>query len=338
MTAGFDMTTRYLGLDLANPVVPSSSPLTGDIDHLHELVEAGAPAVVLPSLFEEQVIHEALSVNRSLDQAAGASPEAAEGYFPELDTYNTGVGGYLDLLSAAKQELSIPVIASLNGDSFGGWTLYARILQDRGADALELNIYHIAADADMTGSAVEAMYLKLVESVRDAVDIPFAVKVGPYFSSLGSFAHRLAGAGADGLVLFNRFYQPDLDLDTLEVKRDLDLSRPSDSRLSLRWIGMLAGRVDCDLAATTGIHSGSDVVKMLLVGADVAMMAAALLLNGPAHLRTVIDEASTWFTERDYDSVTQARGSMSHEHVADPSGFERANYMKTLTNYAPDWA
>jgi dihydroorotate dehydrogenase (fumarate) len=338
MTSGFDMTTRYLGLELAHPVVPSSSPLTGDIDHLHELAEAGAPAVVLPSLFEEQVIHDALSIHRGLDQSAGAQPEAPEGYFPELDDYNTGPGGYLDLLTAAKRELSIPVIASLNGDSFGGWTLYARILQDRGADALELNIYHIAADANESGSAVEAMYLKLVESVRDAVDIPFAVKIGPYFSSLGSFAHKLASAGADGLVLFNRFYQPDLDLDTLKVKRDLDLSRPSDSRLALRWIGMLSGRVDCDLAATTGIHSGSDVVKMLLVGADITMMAAALLLNGPAHLRTVVDDANTWFEERDYTSVSQARGSMSHEHVADPSGFERANYMKALTEYAPDWA
>jgi dihydroorotate dehydrogenase (fumarate) len=332
------MSTTYLGLNLAHPVVPSSSPLTGDIDHLHELVEAGAPAVVLPSLFEEQVIHEALSLHRSLDQASGATPEAPEGYFPELDTYNTGPGGYLDLLAAAKRELPIPVIASLNGDSFGGWTLYARILQDRGADALELNIYHIAGDADVSGSAVEAMYLKLVESVRDAIDIPFAVKIGPYFSSLGSFAHKLSSAGADGLVLFNRFYQPDLDLETLKVKPDLDLSRSADSRLPLRWIGMLSGRVDCALAATTGIHTATDVVKMLLVGANITMMAAALLLNGPGHLRTVTDGVEAWFTDHGYTSVSQARGSMSHEHVADPSGFERANYMKALTNYAPDWA
>ena len=332
MTSGFDMSTTYLGLELAHPVVPSSSPFTGDIDHLHQLVEAGAPAVVLPSLFEEQVIHEALSVHRSLDQSSGSIAEAPEGFFPELDSYNTGATGYLDLLVAAKKELSIPVIASLNGDSFGGWTLYARILQDRGADALELNIYHIAADPDVTGTAVEAMYLKLVESVRDAV------KIGPYFSSLASFAPRLASAGADGLVLFNRFYQPDLDLDTLRVKPDLDLSRSPDSRLPLRWIGMLSGRVDCDLAATTGIHTASDVIKMLLVGADITMMAAALLMNGPGHLRTVTDEVSRWFTEREYASVSQARGSMSHEHVPDPAGFERANYMKTLTNYAPDWA
>jgi dihydroorotate dehydrogenase (fumarate) len=334
---GFDMSTTYLGLELAHPVVPSSSPLTGDIDHLHELAEAGAPAVVLPSLFEEQVIHEALSLHRSLDQSSGATSEAAEGYFPELDTYNTGPGGYLDLLTSAKKELSIPVIASLNGDSFGGWTLYARILQDRGADALELNIYHIAGDADVSGSGVESMYLKLVESVRDAIDIPFAVKIGPYFSSLGSFAHKLASAGADGLVLFNRFYQPDLDLDTLRVKPDLDLSRSADGRLPLRWIGMLAGRVDCALAATTGIHTATDVVKMLLVGADITMMAAALLLNGPGHLRTVTDGVETWFTDHGYSSVSQARGSMSQEHVEDPSGFERANYMKALTNYAPDW-
>lgn len=338
MSTGFDMSTTYLGLTLAHPVVPSSSPLTGDIDHLHELVEAGAPAVVLPSLFEEQVVHEALSVNRSLDQSSGSIAEAPEGFFPELDTYNTGPGGYLDLLTAAKSELPIPVIASLNGDSFGGWTLYARILQDRGADALELNIYHIAGDSDVSGSAVEAMYLKLVESVRDAIDIPLAVKIGPYFSSLGSFAHKLASAGADGLVLFNRFYQPDLDLDTLKVKPDLDLSRSPDSRLPLRWIGMLAGRVDCDLAATTGIHTAADVIKMVMVGADITMMAAALLLNGPSHLRTVTEEVARWFTEREYSSIAQARGSMSHEHVPDPSGFERSNYMKTLTNFAPDWA
>ena len=333
-----DLSTRYLGLELTNPVVASSSPLTGSVETLLQLENAGVGAVVLPSLFEEQIEHEAMAVHHGIEAGAEHHAEAAGGYFPELDTYNTGAGGYLDLLTAAKRELSIPVIASLNGDSFGGWTLYARILEDRGADALELNIYHIAADADTSGSAVEAMYLKLVESVRDAVDIPFAVKVGPYFSSLGSFAHKLSAAGADGLVLFNRFYQPDLDLDTLQVKRDLDLSRPSDSRLALRWIGMLAGRVDCQLAATTGIHTGADVVKMLLVGADVTMMAAALLLNGPAHLRTVIDDAATWFSEREYASVSQARGSMSHEHVADPSGFERANYMKALTNYAPDWA
>lgn len=338
MTPQFDMRTKYLGLELAHPIVASSSPLTGDLDHLHALAEAGAAAVVLPSLFEEQVTHEALALHRSLDQGSGASPEATTGYFPEMDSYNTGAASYLDLLEAAKQQLSIPVLASLNGSSAGGWTLYAKILADRGADALELNIYHIAGDPKVTGAGVEATYLRLVESVRNAIDIPLAVKIGPYFSSLGSFAHRLSGAGADALVLFNRFYQPDIDVETLSVRPDLDLSTSADLRLPLRWIGMLAGRVDCDLAATSGVHDHLDVVKMLFAGADVTMMASALLRHGPAHLSATLTAASEWFRAHDYRSVSQARGSMSQAHVSDPAGYERSNYMRTITSYSPDWA
>lgn len=333
----FDTTTTYLGFTLPHPIVPSAGPFTGEIDHLHRLVDAGAPMVVLPSLFEEQVEHEAMAIHRGLDTSAGISPEAPEGYFPEMDGYNTGPEGYLELLGRAKEELDIPVVASLNGDSPGGWTLYARILEDRGADALELNIYHIASDGDISGSAVESSYVHLVESVRKAVDIPLAVKIGPYFSSLGSFSHRLTQAGADALVLFNRFYQPDIDLETLHLKRDLELSRSSDSLLVLRWIGMLSGRVDCQLAATTGIHTAEDAVKMILVGADVTMMTSALLLNGHDHLATVRQGLETWFIEHEYDSVGQARGSASHANIADPSAFERANYMKTLIAFSSRW-
>ena len=335
--ATFDTTTTYLGFTLPHPVVPSAGPFTGTIDHLHRLVDAGAPMVVLPSLFEEQVEHDAMAIHRGLDQSAGISPEAPEGYFPEMDGYNTGPEGYLELLGTAKDELDIPIVASLNGDSPGGWTLYARILEDRGADALELNIYHIASDHDISGSAVESSYLRLVETVRQAVDVPLAVKIGPYFSSMGAFAHRLTGAGADALVLFNRFYQPDLELETLELKRDLELSRSSDSLLALRWIGMLSGRVACQLAATTGIHTAEDAVKMLLVGADITMMTSALLLNGHDHLRTVTDGMRQWFVDHEYSSISQARGSASHANIADPSAFERANYMKTLIAYSSQW-
>ena len=331
-----DLSTTYLGLDLEHPVVPSASPLTGDIDSLHRLVEAGAPAVVMRSLFEEQIVHEALSIHRGLDFAAGASPEAPGGYLPELEDYNTGPAGYLDLLKRIKDELHIPVIASLNGDSPGGWTLYAKILEGRGADALELNIYHIAGDPDISGSAVESSYLRLVESVRAAIDIPLAVKIGPFFSSMAAFAHRLGIAGADGLVLFNRFYQPDLDLETLTLRPDLELSRSADSLLVLRWIGMLAGRVDSDLAATSGIHTSEDAVRMLLAGADVTMMASALLINGPEHLRGVVDGLRAWLWERGYASASQARGSASHVNIADPSAYERGNYMRTLLSYSQD--
>lgn len=329
-----DLSTEYLGLELAHPIIPSASPLTGSIDSLHQLVEAGAPAVVLPSLFEEQIVQEALSIHRGLDFAAGASPEAPEGYLPELDGYNTGPGEYLDLIVRAKEELQIPVIASLNGDSPGGWTLYAKILEGRGADALELNIYHVAADPEVNSTSVEASYLRLVESVTKAIDLPVAVKIAPFFSSMASFAHQLAEAGASALVLFNRFYQPDLDLETLKMRPNLELSQSSESRLVLRWIGMMAGRVDSQFAATTGIHTAEDVARMILVGADVTMMASALLRNGPGHLAATLEDVRAWFWEHGYDSVSQARGSASSVNIADPAAYERGNYMKTLLSYS----
>lgn len=329
-----NLTTRYLGLDLANPLVPSASPLTGDVDTILALEAAGAAAVVLPSLFEEQIEHEAMAVHEALDYGMDFSPEATGGYFPEMDDYNTGPGEYLSLLNRAKTEATIPVIASLNGTSTGGWTVYARILEDSGADALELNIYLVAADVDRAGIDVETDYLRLVESVRKAVRVPLAIKVGPFFSSTANMARRLVAAGADGLVLFNRFYQPDINLDDLAVVPNLVLSTSDDLRLPLRWISILKGRIEASLAATTGVHTSDDVLKLILAGADVTMMAAALLRNGPEHITGVVDGVAQWLTSGGYDSLEQAKGSLSQVSSPDPTAFERSNYMRTLTTYA----
>ncbi|MDH3754137.1 MAG: dihydroorotate dehydrogenase-like protein [Acidimicrobiia bacterium] len=331
-----DLTTRYLGLTLGHPIVASSSPLTGSIDSLLALQEAGAAAVVLPSLFEEQVEHDSLALDHGFEVGAEFNAETYGGYFPELDDYNAGDEEYLDVLVAAKRELTIPVIASLNGTSEGGWTSYATSLQDEGADALELNIYLVAADPDATSLEVEDRYLRLVESVRSAIDIPLAVKIGPSFSSPVNMARRLAAAGADALVLFNRFYQPDIDLGTLDVSPDLVLSSPAEMRLILRWIAIMRGRIDAELAATTGVHDADGVVKLILAGADVTMMTSALLQHGPGHIATVLDGVRDWFTEREYTSLDQARGSVSQASVPDPTAFERANYMRTLLSYAPE--
>lgn len=329
-----NLATTYLGLELANPIVASSSPLTREVDTLLQLEEAGAAAVVLPSLFEEQIEHDAMAVHAALDYGSEFSAESIGGYFPEMDDYNTGAGDYLDRLRAAKEALTIPVIASLNGDSPGGWTLYARIIEDAGADALELNIYLIAADMEKTGVEVADDYLRLVGRVREAVSIPLAVKVGPYFSSMANMARRLVDAGADGLVLFNRFYQPDIDLETLTVGPNLVLSTSAELRLVLRWMAILHGRLDASLAATSGVHTSEDVVKLILSGADVTMMASALLKNGPGHIRTVLDGMAKWFEERDYESVRQARGSLSQRSSPDPAAFERSNYMHALVEYS----
>ena len=332
-----DMTTTYLGLELPHPVVPSASPLTGDIDHIHALVGAGAPAFVLPSLFEEQIIHDELAVHFALELGADGFGEAPGGFLPQLDDYNTGPEDYLNLIRRAKAEVSVPVIGSLNGSSTGGWTMFAQILADHGVDALELNIYKIAADTSMTADEVEKSYLDLVENVRSSIDLPIAVKIGPYFSSLGDMARRLTDAGADALVMFNRFYQPDIDLETLGVTPNVVLSTPIDLRLVLRWLAILYGRVECDIAATSGIHGAREAVKAILAGATVTMMASSLLKNGPARLTEVRDGMAAWFEERGYESLDQARGSLSYGSVPDPSVFERTSYMKTLTSYVPTW-
>jgi dihydroorotate dehydrogenase (fumarate) len=332
-----DLSTEYLGFALPHPVMPSASPLTGDIDTLHRLVEAGAPAVVLPSLFEEQVEHDALAVHHGLEFGAGYNAEAPEGYFPELDDYNAGPDDYLELVARAEDELDVPIIASLNGVSPGGWTHYARLMEKVGANAIELNIYFLAADPNETSADVETRCLTLLEAVKAAVDLPVAVKIGPYFSSMAAMARRFEDAGADALVLFNRFYQPDIELDGLEVSPHLVLSTPHELRLPLRWIGILHDVVDIDLAATTGIHTATEVIKSVLVGAKVTMMASALLKRGPVALSDAVTGLRSWLIANDYESVRQAQGSMSRGSMADPAEYERANYMQTLVSYSTDW-
>jgi len=327
-----DLTTRYLGLSLRSPIVASSSPVTGDPDGWRALDDAGVGAVVLPSLFEEQIEQEAVEVDRMLATGAEAFGEAA-GYFPELDSYNTGPDHYLARVAEAKAILSVPVIASLNATSSGGWVRYGRLLAEAGADAVELNVNLVATDPALTGTEVEAALVTMVTDVLDAVDVPVAVKLGPFWSSLGHLAARLDEAGVAGLVLFNRPFAPDIDLGALSVVPHLTLSEPDDLFLSLRWIGLLEG-ITADLAASSGIHDAPAVAKALLAGADVAMMASALLRHGPGHVATVLADLRTWMAEREYTSVDQLRGSVSARGVADPAAYVRANYLDTLTSYS----
>lgn len=333
-----DLTTSYLDMELAHPVVASASPLTSHIETLLELEGAGASAVVCSSLFEEQIEYEELEVHHMLETGAMQHPEAA-GYFPEMQDYRTGPEDYLQLIRDAEDQLSIPVIGSLNGASEGGWIHYARLIEDSGADAIELNIYFVAAEPDTSSESVELRYLKLVEAVKGSITIPLAVKIGPYFSSMAHMAQRLEEAGADGLVLFNRFLQPDIDLDTLEVTPNLRLSTSEELRLPLRWIAILNGQVGCSLAGTSGVHTAEDALKLILAGADVTMMASALLQNGSSRIREVVDGIHAWLDEREYDSVEQARGSVSRRAIADPVAYERGNYMKALNSFSTprDW-
>ncbi|HKZ76608.1 MAG TPA: dihydroorotate dehydrogenase-like protein [Actinomycetota bacterium] len=333
-----DLRTRYLGLELANPVVPSASTLSSRIDTLKRLQDAGAAAVVMQSLFEEQIEHEEIEIDRMLEAGAHSFPEAIT-YVPELEDYNIGPDAYLRHLEQTKQELEIPVIGSLNGASKGGWVRHAKLIRDAGADALELNIYYVAADPNLTSAEVEERYIDLVAAVRSSVEIPLAVKVGPFFSSMANMARRLVEAGADGLVLFNRFLQPDIDLETLGVDPTLHLSTSEELRLPLRWIAILRGRVDASLAATTGVHTWEDAMKLILAGADVTMMASALFTHGPEHVRTVVDGIRTWLDEHEYASVEQAKGSVSQAACPDPVAFERSNYMRALVSFTSpyDW-
>jgi len=328
-----DLSTEYLGLRLRSPLVASSSPVTGDPDGLSGLDDAGIGAVVLPSLFEEQIVHEALEVDRMLATGADAFGEAAS-YFPELDSYNTGPDHYLARVTEARAVLSVPVIASLNAVSGGGWVHYGKLLADAGADALELNANLVATDPMVSGADVEDALVAMVSEVVAAVDVPVAVKLGPYWSSLPHLAVRLADAGAGALVLFNRPFAPDLDLDDLVMVPHLTLSEPNDLLVPLRWIGLLAGRVDTELAATSGVHDAAAVAKVLLAGAQVAMMATALLRHGPGHVAPVLDDLRSWMAEHEYDSVDQLRGSASWRGIADPAAYERSNYLQTLTSYS----
>jgi dihydroorotate dehydrogenase (fumarate) len=330
-----DLRTTYLGLELRSPLVASPSPLTGELDSALALVEAGAGALVLPSLFEEEIIHEEIELNRSLEAGSEAFAEALD-YFPAIEEVAFAGDRYLEHLRRLKATAGVPVIASLNASTPGGWVRYARLMQDAGADALELNLYHLAADPDRSASDIEARDLALIAAVRGAVTIPLAVKLSPYYSALASFARSVVGAGADGLVLFNRFYQPDLDLESLDVVARLELSRPSELRVPMRWIAILRPQLGpaVGLAATSGVHGGADAVKALMVGADVVMTTSAVLHHGAAHLRTIEAELVDWMTEHEYESVAQLRGSATQAAVEDPSAFERANYLRTLRSWS----
>ena len=326
--------TSYLGLTLPTPVVASSSPFTGDLASLRAMQAAGIGAVVLPSLFEEQLVHEADQVHRMTDTGSDANPEAPAGYHSPLDDYNDGATRYIKLVRDAKEALDIPVIASLNGHTPGGWTRYASLLAEAGADAIELNLYRVAADPAVTGRDIETDMLRVIESVAGAADVPIAVKLSPYVSALANLAPQLVDAGAAGLVLFNRFYQPDIDPETLSAGPHLVLSDSDELRLPLRWCALLHGRVDASLAATTGVHTARDVIKVLLAGADVAMTTSSLLRHGPDHARVLVDGLTDWMTQHGYGTVEQLVGAVSQRNVADPEAFERANYLQTLTSYA----
>jgi dihydroorotate dehydrogenase (fumarate) len=327
-----DLTTRYLGLDLAHPIVPSASPLTEHLDSIRRLEDAGAPAIVLHSLFEEQISGESRQLDHYLSFATDANPEALS-YFPDNGEYRVGPDQYLEKIRAAREAIGVPVIASLNGVSTGGWVEHARLMEEAGAHALELNIYYLPTSPWLSGAAVETMYENVVRDVAAVLNIPLAVKIGPYFSALPYMARRLAEAGADGLVLFNRFYQPDLDLEALEVVPNLLLSSSEELRLPLRWIAILHGRVAADLALTTGIHEPLDVLKGLMAGASVTMVASELLKNGIDRLRELQVGVTEWMHEHGYESVKGLQGSMSQQHVAEPAAFERANYMKVLQSW-----
>jgi dihydroorotate dehydrogenase (fumarate) len=330
-----DLRTTYLNLPLRTPLVVSAcGPLSEDIGNIKRMEDAGAAAVVLYSLFEEQLRQESHELDHHLTAGTESFPEALT-YFPEPLHFSLGPEEYLKHVARAKETVDIPIIASLNGSTAGGWTDFARKLQQAGADALELNIYSIPSDVLLSGAAVEQTYIEIVTAVKSAVTIPVAVKLSPFFSNLANMAKQLDGAGADALVLFNRFYQPDIDLEELAVQPSVILSTPQALRLPMRWIAILFGRIDADLAATSGIHHAPDALKMLMAGADVTMLCSTLLARGPGHIHTIETEMSEWMEQHWYESVHQLKGSMSQMRCPDPSAFERAQYMRALTSYKP---
>jgi dihydroorotate dehydrogenase (fumarate) len=330
-----DLHTRYLGLELRSPIVASAAPHNGDPLIARRLERAGAAAIVLPSLFEEEILAEQVELDRSLEQGTNIFAEALD-YFPAVQSFAGAADRYVADLARVKASVTIPVIASLNASSAGGWVTHARDIESAGADALELNLYHVSADPRRSAADLEKRDLELIAAVRSSITIPLAVKLSPFYSALANFAAAAADAGADGLVLFNRFYQPDLDLELIEVVPRLELSQPWEMRLPVRWIAILRPQLDPDvsLAATSGAHSGTDVAKGLLVGADVVMMTSALLRHGPEHITAVEAQLRGWMDEHEYRSVWELRGSASAATVDDPSAFERANYMATLHSWA----
>jgi dihydroorotate dehydrogenase (fumarate) len=328
-----DLSTSYLGFSLKNPLVVSPSPLCQDLGSIRQMEDAGAAAVVLHSLFEEQLTLESRDLDHFLTHGTDSFAEALS-YYPDMGQYKLGPDAYLEHIRKAKAAVKIPIVGSLNGVSTGGWISYAKKIEQAGADALELNVYYIPTDPEMSGAQVEQMYADLVRDMRASVKIPVAVKLGPYFSALASMARRLDQAGANGLVLFNRFYQPDFDLEKLEVTPNLVLSRSEELRLRLTWVGILYGRIKADLAITGGVHTAEDAIKSMMAGARVAMMTSALLRNGIPHLKTVLAGVADWMEKHEYASIQQMQGSMSQKSVAEPAAFERANYMKVLSSYA----
>lgn len=327
-----DLSTKFLGLNLKNPVVPSSSPLSKELDTLKSLEDAGASVVVLHSLFEEQITYEAQKYDYFTTFGTESYAEALT-YFPKQSEYYLGPEEYLEHIRKAKAALSIPVIGSLNGVSSSGWTKYAKLIEEAGADAIELNVYYLATDIDTDGREIEEIYLRNLKEVKSAVKIPVSMKLSPYFSATANFCKKLDNAGADGLVLFNRFYQPDLDIENLEVVPDLSLSTNWELRLPLRWIAILYGKVNASLAATSGVQNHIDVIKVLMAGGDVAMICSELLRNGVSRITDVLENLKKWMEEHEYDSLELMKGSMSQKSVADPAAFARANYMRILNTY-----
>ena len=329
-----DLTTTYLGMTLRTPLVPSASPLSSDVGNIRRMEDAGAAAVVLYSLFEEQLTSDRYELHHHLTQGTESFAEALT-YFPEPTRFHLGPEGYLNHIRAAKEAVEIPIIASLNGVSVGGWTSYACQIEQAGADALELNIYHIPTDMEQTAADVERAYLDILTAVKSVVSIPVALKLSPFFSNMANMARRFDDAGANALVLFNRFYQPDIDLENLDIRPHVLLSTPQALRLPLTWIGILYGRIRADLAATSGIHDPADVLKMLMVGARITMLCSVLLERGIDHVRTLEAGVREWMERCEYESVRQMQGSMSQQNCTNAAAFERAHYVSALHSYKP---
>lgn len=327
-----NLETTYMGMKLKNPVVPSASPLSKEISNIRHMEDAGASAVILESLFEEQINFETHELNHYLTEGTESFAEALS-YFPDVEVYDFGPEEYLNHLSKAKESVDIPIIASINGVSIGGWTDYAKKMEDAGADAIELNSYYLATNPNLTSQQIEDNYVEVLKAVKKTVKIPVAYKISPFFTSMSAMAKRFDAAGADALVLFNRFYQPDIDLEELEVVPNLILSTSHSMRLPLRWIAILYGKIKASIGATRGLHEGTDAIKMLMVGADVTMVCSELLRNGIGRISGILSEMTKWMEEHEYESVEQMKGSMSYKSVAEPAAYSRANYMKVLKSY-----
>jgi dihydroorotate dehydrogenase (fumarate) len=327
-----DLHVEYLGLRLRSPLVASAGPYTGDLHKIADLEQAGAAAIVLPSLFEEQIEHETSEIDRLFSLHHDSFGEASS-FLPDIDGYNTGSDAYLALVESAKHRVDVPIVASLNGTNVGGWLRYANLLEDAGADAIELNLYTVAADPSVSGASIEAEQLELVELVAAEVGLPVAVKISPFYSSLATFLAALQDAGAAGVVMFNRFYAPDLDMETLDIKPRISLSNQGELRLPLRWIGIAREFLTISIAGSTGVHTGRDAAKLILAGADIAMTTSALLFHGTSHLMTMEAELRDWMREHSYSSASEMRGAVSRDSAADPAAYERANYIGNITSY-----